>query len=97
MSTVQYYFDKWYNLGYTLFMKTAISIPDPLFEMAEKVAEKLGVSRSKLFSLAIQEFIEQHNWEEVTKKLDQIYSKQDSKLDPLVSDLQYLSLSEENW
>ncbi|MGC9367893.1 MAG: ChpI protein [bacterium] len=78
-------------------MKTAIYIPDPLFELAEKVANKLGLSRSKLFSLALEEFIEKHNWEEVTKELDQIYSQQDSKLDPLVSDLQYLSLSEESW
>ena len=78
-------------------MKTAISIPDPLFELAEKIAKKLGVSRSKLFSLAIQEFIEQHNWEEVTKKLDEIYSHQDSKLDPFVSELQNLSLPEESW
>ena len=37
----------WYNSGYTLIMKTAISIPE-LFESAEQFARGRGMSRSEL-------------------------------------------------
>ncbi|MEM6753148.1 MAG: ChpI protein, partial [Cyanobacteria bacterium P01_C01_bin.38] len=33
-------------------MKTAISIPDPLFEAAEQFAKRLGLSRSELYAMA---------------------------------------------
>ena len=38
-------------------MKTAISIPDSLFRKAEEAAHRLGLTRSRLFSLAIEEFL----------------------------------------
>ena len=39
-------------------MKTAISLPDPLFEEAEAAAKDLGVSRSRLMQMALSEFLE---------------------------------------
>ena len=36
-------------------MKTAISLPDELFAAAEKLAERLGVSRSQLYATALAE------------------------------------------
>jgi metal-responsive CopG/Arc/MetJ family transcriptional regulator len=39
-------------------MKTAISLPDILYEKAEKTALYMGIPRSKLFSMAVEEFIE---------------------------------------
>lgn len=39
-------------------MKTAISLPDPLFKAGEKVAKKLGLSRSQLYARALRQFIE---------------------------------------
>jgi hypothetical protein len=34
--------------GYTIGMKTAISLPDEVFESAERLAGRLKVSRSEL-------------------------------------------------
>ena len=51
-------------------MKTAISIPDELFVSAEKMAKKLGIPRSRLFTRAIEEFLENHSKEKITKKLN---------------------------
>ena len=34
-------------------MKTAISLPDPLFKSADALARRLGVSRSELFANAM--------------------------------------------
>lgn len=42
-------------------VKTAISIDKSLFEQAESIARTLKVSRSRLFVLALQEFIEHQN------------------------------------
>lgn len=38
-------------------MKTAISIPDDVFAQAERVAKRLGLSRSELFTKAVQAFV----------------------------------------
>ena len=56
-------------------MKTAISISDTLFEKAEKTANLLGISRSRLFVLALEDYIIKHNGEMVTRKLNEVYEK----------------------
>lgn len=38
-------------------MKTAISIPDDVFDQAERAAKRLGLSRSELFTRAIQAYL----------------------------------------
>ena len=38
-------------------MKTAISIPDDVFDQAERVAKRLGLSRSELFTKAVQAYL----------------------------------------
>lgn len=65
--------------GYTAVilpcMKTAISIPDSLFFAAEQTATYMGIPRSKLFSLAVEEYVARHNGEMTTKKLNEVYEK----------------------
>ena len=41
-------------------MKTAVTIPDPVFDAAEKLAKQLGVSRSELYARALAEFNDKH-------------------------------------
>ena len=55
-------------------MKTAISIPDNLFTEAEITAKQLGLARSQLYVRAIKEFIEHHNKDKITEKLNILYS-----------------------
>ncbi len=55
-------------------MKTAISIPDNLFNDAEITARQLGLARSQLYVKAIKEFIEHHDKDRITKKLNSLYS-----------------------
>lgn len=55
-------------------MKTAISIPDNLFKVAEITAKQLGIARSQLYVKAIKEFIEHHNKDTVTEKLNSLYA-----------------------
>ncbi len=38
-------------------VKAAVSIPEPVFEEAEKLARKMKVSRSRLYSLALESYL----------------------------------------
>jgi predicted transcriptional regulator len=51
-------------------MKTAVSIPDPLFREAEKAAKELGVSRSKLVQTALEEFLQRRRDAAVTAAIN---------------------------
>jgi len=60
-------------------MKTAISLPDTLYDDAEKTAKSMGIPRSQLFAKALEEFIYHHRKESITEKYNEIYSKINSK------------------
>ncbi len=78
-------------------MKTAVSIPDNVYTSAEKLARRLGKSRSQLYSQAISSYLSKHQKEGLTAKLNEVYSDGDSKVDPLLINLQTRSLSKEEW
>lgn len=80
-------------------MKTAISVPDPVFEAADKLARKLGISRSELYQRAIKRFLEQHSHHVVREALDAVYGEDDEsdRLDPAIEYAQTLSLPEDDW
>ncbi len=78
-------------------MKTAISIPDPVFDAADDLADRLGLSRSALYTQAISEFLERHRSDLVTEKLNRVYSEAPSHLDPVLHQIQVASLPQEEW
>jgi metal-responsive CopG/Arc/MetJ family transcriptional regulator len=78
-------------------MKTAISLPDPLFEAADRLARRLGISRSELYAAALGEYLRSHRDEGVTEALNRVYQEEDSSLDPVVEALQAASLSRDEW
>ena len=61
-------------------MKTAISLPDKLFEEAETAAKGLGVSRSKLIQTALEEFLQRRRDEEVTASINRYIEKYGAEL-----------------
>jgi predicted DNA-binding protein len=80
-------------------MKTAISLPDPLFEAADRLARQLGKSRSQLYAEAIRAYLDKHADENITARLNEIYGAEPelSKLDPVLEALQWRSLPKEEW
>jgi metal-responsive CopG/Arc/MetJ family transcriptional regulator len=79
-------------------MKTAISIPDDLFQAAERAAKHLGLSRSELFQRAVAAFLERQSETLVTDALNEIYqSEEPSVLDPVLERMQRASLPREDW
>jgi metal-responsive CopG/Arc/MetJ family transcriptional regulator len=78
-------------------MKTAISVPDEVFTRAEVFARRRGMTRSALFTVAVDEYVQHHRAEDVTRRLNEVYAKEDSTLDPVLERLQTLSLPREEW
>ncbi|MCY3827633.1 MAG: hypothetical protein OXF89_00695 [Rhodospirillaceae bacterium] len=75
-------------------MKTAISIRDEIFEAAELVAARMGLSRSELYARAVEEFVSRHSDERITERLNAVYGDDESAsaLDPHIERAQILSL-----
>jgi len=60
-------------------MKTAISLSDSLYEKAEETALYLGISRSKLYVMALEEFLTKNDGKLITEKINEIYGKIDTQ------------------
>lgn len=78
-------------------MKTAVSVPDELFRASERVAHQLGLSRSGLYTKALEEFLARHDDEEITRRLNEIYAHEPAAIDPAMSRLAARSLPKESW
>ncbi len=78
-------------------MKTAISIPDPVFNSAELIAKKLNISRSELYTKAVSEYLSKHQKNHVTEALNEIYSHENSSMDSTFHESQVTSIGKETW
>lgn len=78
-------------------MKTAISIPDPVFKQAEEAAKELQMSRSELYTTALREFLSEKQSAHITERLNQVYEAESSSLDPALARVQASSLPREEW
>lgn len=66
-------------------MKTAISVPDEIFEEAERLAARLEKSRSQLYSEALAEYLSRHDADTVTRRLDEVWGSLSEPRDRFVS------------
>jgi hypothetical protein len=91
-----YRLDCGYNPGYAPVMKTAISVPDPIFEAAEALARRLGMSRSQLYTTAITQFLDSFNDEAVTQALNEVYSDAPGSVDPILMPMQIQTIGKDD-
>jgi metal-responsive CopG/Arc/MetJ family transcriptional regulator len=78
-------------------MKTAVSMPDDLFRLAEATARRLRVSRSKLYAKAIEEFLKRQHGNAITERLNDVYSRHPAKVDLGLHRAQLKSLEKDAW
>lgn len=83
--------------GYTLGMKTAVSIPDEVFEKVERLARRAGRSRSEVFSAALKEYVARHTPDEVTEAMDQVCAEVGGQQDAFVSAAGRRALESTEW
>ncbi len=66
-------------------MKTAISIPDEVFQKAERLARRSRRSRSEIYSTAVREYLARHLPDEVTEAMNRVCDEAgDRQGDPFV-------------
>ena len=83
--------------GYTPGMKTAVSVPNEVFERADRLAKRLEVSRSELYSRALREYLARHSADEVTQALDQLCEELDTSSDEFVREASRRVLEATEW
>jgi predicted transcriptional regulator len=64
-------------------MKTAISLPDDVFERAEDLARRTHKSRSELYREAVAEYLARREPDAVTDGWDQVAAELDTRPDEL--------------
>jgi antitoxin MazE6 len=79
-------------------MKTAISIPNDVFEAAEAAARRTGMSRSQFFVEAVKQFLKTHGDRGVTELLNEVHGGAASTVDPVLLRMQWASTTtNEEW
>jgi antitoxin MazE6 len=56
-------------------MKIAVSVPDDIFEEAERLARRMKRSRSEVYSRALAEYLARHAPDRVTEAMDRVLAE----------------------
>ena len=83
--------------GYTFGMKTAVSVPDEVFQRAERLAKRMRVSRSELYSRALREYLARHAPDEVTEALNALSDELDTGAEEFTKEAGRRVLHESEW
>ena len=78
-------------------MKTAVSIPDEIFQGAERLARRTKKSRSLIFSEALKEYLSRHTPEEVTEAMNKALAEIGPQNDPFVAASARRTLERVEW
>ena len=78
-------------------MKTAISIPDSVYNAAEMVAKKLNISRSELYTKAVSDYLSRKQKSHITEALNKVYSDEKSTIESKIIQMQSSSIEDESW
>jgi metal-responsive CopG/Arc/MetJ family transcriptional regulator len=76
-------------------MKTAVSIPTPLFQKAERKRRKLGVTRSELYATALEHLLAEEPDDAMTRALELVYATEESALHPRLAAAQRRATAEQ--
>lgn len=78
-------------------MKTAVSIPEDVFERAERLARRTKKSRSRLFSDAVREYVARHDTDEITDAMNRVCEEVGDSKDPFVTSAARRVLERSEW
>ena len=78
-------------------MKIAISIPDPVFQAAERVSKRMQLPRSQFYAKAVAAYVKEQSGDEITRRLNEVYGKAPARLDPVWEAASLDVLRREKW
>lgn len=81
------------------FMKTAISVPDEIFEQAAGQAAELGISRSEFFARAARKYLDELAAQSLTSQIDQALetTEDDSSAAAAAAGRRLLAAGDDSW
>jgi predicted DNA-binding protein len=87
--------------GYTIGMKTAISVPDETYERASRRAGDLGMSRSEFFARAAERYLDELDAQSLTTQiddaLDRLGAPDDTAADAVAAGHRLLADADDEW
>ena len=83
--------------GYTRGMKTAVSIPDEIFERAERLARRCRRSRSDVYAAALDEYVARHAPDEVTDTMNRVCEEVGDENNSFLAAAGRLALNRVEW
>jgi len=87
--------------GYTIGMKTAISVPDETYERASRRAGDLGMSRSEFFARAAERYLDELDAQSLTTQiddaLDRLGAPDDTAADAVAAGHRLLADTDDEW
>ncbi len=78
-------------------MKTAVSVPDDVFERAERLAQRERRSRSDVYSAALREYVARHSPDEIADALDRVIAEVGEGTDSFVTAASRQTLESTEW
>ncbi len=78
-------------------MKTTVSIPDSVYTEAERLAHRLGKSRSQLYSEAVAEYVIRHDTKTLVEAMNKVCDTVDAYFDPTFSSATRHVLKQSEW
>lgn len=78
-------------------MKTTVSIPDKIFQGAERLARRTRKSRSQVFSEALKEYVARHAPDEVTEAMNRVCAEVGEVGDPFAASAARRVLERSDW
>lgn len=78
-------------------MKTAVSIPDKLFQRAEEIARRLGKSRSEIYQEALADYVARREPNAVTVSLDEVVAELGSPVGEWAAEAGRRALERSEW
>ena len=76
---------------------TEIAIPRPISEAAERLAHRMGIPLSELYTAALSAYVAMYQKSGITELLDQVYDTEPSAIDTELVNLQLLAVGKEAW
>jgi metal-responsive CopG/Arc/MetJ family transcriptional regulator len=78
-------------------MKTAISLPDDLFDKAEKLARRLKKSRSQFYREAVADLVARYDEQAMIEAINRAYQSPDPETDGFVTEAARRNLEQTEW
>jgi metal-responsive CopG/Arc/MetJ family transcriptional regulator len=78
-------------------MKTAVSLPEDVFEGADRLARRTRKSRSRLYCEALREYLARHAPEDVTEAMNRVCAELGPATDPFAASAAQRILERSEW